>query len=191
MSSKFRPLIITTLLVSICLLNTGCAGMLMRNAVLGEGTYSELSGTLPSIQDGKGRVFLYLAKGGPNLWNTAGIFTTLSIDDRIYNIAGETFFYVDLRIGKHQVTSSSASKMSKGAINLTYVLGENVVEFELSDQDVKYIKIDCDGGNTPLARSNEYSPILVEDNQSALKEISNLEYIKAFETNSKVTDSSV
>lgn len=193
MFRKQKLLIYCILLISTILLNTGCGGLVgvcYRSLAVGDSdSYSELVASLPSIPEGRGRVFIYMVEGDPSVLNTSGLFTTLSLDNRIYHIAGATFFYADLRLGKHKVTASSAGKMAKGTFKKTFCFGENVAEFELSDQDVKYIKIKLTGTNTYLtARLNTYFPILVEPSQSAVKEINSLTFLEGHETNSKIGD---
>lgn len=158
------------LLMSIVLLNSGCVGMVGRSMLVGDhGTYSELSGSLPAIPEGKGRVFIYMGGGGPSIMNTLGIVgEPLSIDNIMHFAAGETFFYVDLDIGKHKVT---ASKTVKGFFKKTFCMGENAVDFELLNQDIKYIRIDVKGIHP---RWNSYYPILIESNQIAENEMRNL-----------------
>ncbi|MGB5847407.1 MAG: hypothetical protein WBH40_02905, partial [Ignavibacteriaceae bacterium] len=95
----------------------------MREFEIGDdGTYSEISKTLPAIPEGKGRVFLYMLEGGASLANTYGVAPKLTIDNYAYRILGDTFFYIDLKIGKHLVT---ASKINEGDYDKKYSLGEN------------------------------------------------------------------
>lgn len=169
---KQRPAGLFILLACIILFNGGCAGIMGRRMIVGNnGTYSELSIALPAISEGKGRVFVYMAGGGPSILNTAGILAEpLSIDNTMYFIAGKTFFHVDLDIGKHTVT---ASKTVKGFFKKTFCMGKNAIEFELLNQDIKYIKINIKGTFiTP--KFNTYYPILLESNQNAENEMRRL-----------------
>lgn len=172
MNRKQRLLRCYSLVTCVILLNSGCAGMAGRSMLVGnEGTYSELSDSRPTIPEGKGRVFIYMVDGGPTLMNSLGIVgEPLTIDNIVHFTAGKTFFYVDLDMGKHKIT---ASKTVKGTFKKTFRMGENAVDFVLSNQDIKYIRIDVKGSAAGV-RFNKYHPILLESNESAENEISNL-----------------
>jgi len=180
---KKQKLLILTTLLTLCLVTAGCAGVAFRKMVVGaEAPYSEFSKTLPAIPKGKGRLFIYMKEGGPIPLNTMGLWPLLSIDKRIYHIAGTTFFYVDLYVGKHKV---SATNMTEGAFKKTYRIGENIVDFELLNQDIKYIRIDFKG-SVAYPKFNKYFPVLLESNQIAEKEIDSLKFYKTHETNYKI-----
>ena len=138
MNRKHRLLNYFILLTCIILLNSGCAGMVGRSMMVGDlGSYSELSDSLSAIPEGKGRVFIYMTDGGGSLMNTMGVVgEPLSIDNDVYFFAGETFFFVDLDIGKHKIT---ATNMTSGFVKRTFHLGENALDIVISNQDVKYI----------------------------------------------------
>lgn len=176
-------------LICIISFNTGCAGMVGRSMMVGNlGTYSELLDSLSTIPDGKGRVFIYTLDGGPTLMNTAGItMEPLSIDNDVYFFAANTFFFVDLDIGKHKIT---ATNMTTGFVKRTFHLGENVIDIEISNQDVKYVRIDMKG-NIVLPKSATFHPILLESNQSVINEISSLKLYKFHPKVSKSTESNV
>ena len=162
------------LFICIALLNSGCMGMVMRNIAIDDAkVYSEFSESLPAIPEGKGRIFIYMVDGGPSVLNTLGIVgAALTIDDNVQFISGKTFFYADLDIGKHEVT---ASKVVSGVFKITFDRGENVIDFVLSDQQVRYVKIDFRGYiGTP--RFGTYHPILLESNQDAETEINDLKF---------------
>lgn len=182
-----QTLSILIVLTAICLFNTGCAGMLFRYAIVGDdGEYSKIVTSLPAIPQNKGRVFIYMPEGGPNIMNTMGIWVEFSIDERIHHIAGETFFYIDLKTGKHKI---SANKMTTGFFKRTYQLGENVIDFELLNQEVKYVKVYYKG-TVAYSKFNTYFPILIEP-KSAVNEIKPLKFYKDHETNLKLGDSSL
>lgn len=175
MKQKLRLLNYFILLICVVLLNSGCMGMMMRNSLIGDGkTYSELSESLPAVPEGKGRAFIYMVDGGPSVLNTLGIVgAALTIDNSVQFISGETFFYVDLNIGKHEVTASKV--ITGGVFKKTFGRGENAIDFVLSDRQVKYIRIDFKGYiGTP--RFGTYHPILFESNQNAKTEISDLKF---------------
>lgn len=182
MNRKHRLLNYFILLTCIILLNSGCAGMVGRSMMVGDlGSYSELSDSLSAIPEGKGRVFIYMTDGGPSLMNTMGVVgEPLSIDNDVYFFAGETFFFVDLDIGKHKIT---ATNMTSGFVKRTFHLGENALDIVISNQDVKYIKIDMKGNTA------KFYPTLIESNQSAKNEISNLKLFKFHPKSSKSTES--
>lgn len=150
-------------------------GMIMRSIAIDDaGTYAELSETLPAIPEGKGRLFIYMVDGGPSVLNTLGIVAeAFTIDNDIRFISGKTFFYVDLSIGKHEVTASRV--ITGGVFKKIFNKGENRVDFVLSNQQAKYIKIDFRGYiGTP--RFGTYHPIILESSQIAETEIDNLRF---------------
>ena len=177
MNKKFKFLKYFIILAFVTLLNSGCMGLVGKNMMLETGgTYSEFSTSQPPIPEGKGRVFIYMVDGGSSFANTMGVLgEPLSIDDIVHFIAGETFFYVDLDIGKHTVT---ASKMFKGVIKKTIVRGENAVDLVLSNQDVKYIRIDIKG-TIAIRNAATYYPILLDSNKNAAIEINSLKLYTA------------
>ncbi len=187
MNRKQRLFNYFILLTSIVLLNSGCAGILVRSMAPDYGTYSELLDSLTAIPDGKGRVFIYMVDGGPTVMNVGVLAAPLSIDNDVYFFAGKSFFFVDLDIGKHKLT---ATNMTSGFVKRTYHLGENALDIVISNQDVKYIRIDMKG-NLVLPNSATFHPILLESNQSAISEISSLELFKFHPKSYKNTESTV
>ena len=172
---KLRLLNCCILLTCIILSNSGCMGILMRKSMIGnEGKYEELINTLPPIAEGKGRVFVYMTDGGATVINTFGIIAEpLSIDNIMHFISGKTFFYVDLDVGKHKLTSS---KMIKGAFKKTIHEGENVLNFELLNQEIKYIRIDFKGTNRVFGKFASTYPFLVELDETVKKKINHLKF---------------
>ena len=126
-----------------------------------------------------------MTSGGPSVLYTPGMFIPVSIDNRIHNVAGATFFYVDLYPGENKISATNLSDM-KG-LKRTFHLGENIVDFELAKQDIKFIKIEIEGINAKLGiRSSTFHPVLIDSKENAEKEISTLKYYKTHETNIKV-----
>ncbi len=173
MNQKSRLLVFLPL-IFIVIMTSGCMGAIMRNSAIGDAkTYAELSPTLPAIPNGKGRVFIYMTDGGPSVFNTMGIVAqSLTIDNTVQFISGETYFYADLGAGEHSVTSE---KVISGLIKRTTQKGENAIDFKLLDQEVKYIRIDFKGvGSNP--KFGSFHPSLPESNEKAETEISDLKF---------------
>ena len=169
-------------LVGILMLTSGCAFMIHEAQLKGSETgYSVLKPSLPSPEQGKGRLFVYLTSGGPSAsWALGigaqmnGIFT---IDDTVYNYLGGSYFYVDLPAGPHSVT---AEKVGGGFRK--YRRGKNVAEVELRSGQDSYVRIDLTG----VGVFTTANPILV-DRQTAEDEIAELRIAKNYETEHKVT----
>lgn len=162
------------LLTSIALLNTGCMGGVSRDILVGDhGTYSEHSAAWPAIPQGKGRVFIYMVDGGPSIMNTLGIVgEAITIDNYIQYATGETFFYGHLKPGKHKLT---VTNVIKGTFERTFGEGDNAVDFELQDQEIKYIRIDIQGIHPKF---NSYYPVLIESSEIAENEMRDLKLYK-------------
>ena len=112
-----------------------------------------------------------------------GLNPRVSIDDLIHGLSATFFFYADLKVGHHQITTG---KLTIGSFKKTYCYGESVVDFELSDQEVKYFKIDYEGKNAPnLAK---FYIALVDSNQTAVNEINDLTFLKNHGGISKIGD---
>jgi hypothetical protein len=112
-----RKSILTLILISVLLMNTGCGGLIVRGAAL-EGRYDEIKDTLPAIPEEQGRVVIYMTAGGPNLWSTLGIITKVKVDQITFEeMMGASFFYLDLGKGAHNITA-----------------GKNSIDFELNDK---------------------------------------------------------
>ncbi len=172
---KLKLLGFCILLTCVVLSSSGCMGLLTRKMMIGnEGKYSELSNALAPIKEGKGRVFIYMTDGGATIINTFGLIAEpLSIDNIMHFISGRTFFYVDLDVGEHKLTSS---KMIKGAFKKTIYEGENVLDFELLNQEIKYIRIDFKGTNRGFGKFASTNPFLVELDDDVKSKLNNLKF---------------
>ena len=108
-----------------------------------DGKYEQMVDTLPAIPEGKGRLFVYMKGGGATIFNTLGIVgEALSIDDIVYFASGKTFFYVDLDAGTHFMTNN---RLIKGFFARLLTYGKSRTDFELANQEVKYIRLDYKG----------------------------------------------
>ena len=186
MIKRLKLLISLILLSSICLMNSGCMMLMAKVATSNVGTYATVIDSLPPIPEGSGRVFIYMVRGGPNISNAFGLNPSVSIDDRIHGLSAKFFFYEDLKIGQHKITTG---KLTTGSFKKTYRYGESLVDIELSDQEVKYIKIDYEGKNvSTLAKFVTFYLALVDSNQTAVNEINDLKFLKKHGGTAKIGD---
>lgn len=155
MKKKVKGLIKNSvlLMLSFCILSTtGCVGMALRSITTGP-TYAKGKHTLPDVASDRGRLFVYLVDGGPNLMNTMGRNNACTVDRQMYGIAGKSYWLVDLEPGHHKVTANGV----KGwGFNARY--GKYAVEFDLEQGEKKYCRIDIDGFGSFI----HWKPIMVE-----------------------------
>jgi hypothetical protein len=160
-----RKSILTLILISVLLMNTGCGalyGSIVRGAAL-EGRYDEIKDTMPAIPEEQGRVVVYMTAGGPRFWNMIGIITKIKVDHTTFpEMLGASYTYLDLEKGAHNITT-----------------GKNTLDFELNDKDIKYVRIDAKD-YIFIRVLNKYNPILIESD-IAETEIAKLKYNKDFE----------
>ena len=186
MIKKLKLLIGLILVSSLALMNTGCMMLMAKVATGNVGTYATVIDSLPPIPEGSGRVFIYMVRGGPNISNGFGLNPSVSIDDRIHGLSAKFFFYEDLKVGEHKITTG---KLTTGSFKKTFCYGESSLDLELSDQEVKFIKIDYEGKNvSTLAKFVTFYLTLVDSNQTAINEINDLKFLKKHGGIAKIGD---
>lgn len=136
--------------------------------------------TLSEIPPGKGRVFVYLKEGGPNILNTKGATDYCTVDEYGYEIMGKTFWYLDLPIGSHTITATDAVNFWTSRPKY----GKKKLEFDLSEGETVFVRMNT-GGTTALEVTMTYTPVIVSSEEAEL-EIANLDYYRKFETGKTV-----
>ncbi len=132
---------------------TGCVGMIARGVTTGK-KYSEAKTTIQPIPSGYGRLFVYLVDGGPNIINTLGVVSTCTVDRQVCEIAGKSYFFIDLLPGRHKVTSGSVNGVI-GLFGAKY--GKYAEDFDLGCGKTKYCRLDLNG----FGAFTEIKPIMV------------------------------
>jgi len=167
---KFSIVVCLALLINL----SGCAGVIMRSIEVGDnGTYDEIKNTLPQIAEGKGRLYVYLGEGGPDLVNTLGILNYYSVDDKVYLFAGGAFSFLDL-IPKTYLFSVDDAWRAVGAEKIH--VGKFKLDLNIESGKELFLKINMKG-STFMAGLNSYDATLV-DKEIALSEIKGLKYLK-------------
>jgi hypothetical protein len=153
---------------------TGCMGVAIRHIEKGsETSYAELKNSVPPVPPGFGRLFVYLAGGGPNVVNTMGLMGHCVVDEDVYGIMGKTYWYIELPPGDHKITDSSAG------IKARIYYGKNSVYFNLKDSGIVYCRMEFKGWGA-------YTPVIVEPS-TAEQQLPGLDFYKNFNKNKKVT----
>ncbi|MDX2368836.1 MAG: hypothetical protein QNK36_10590 [Colwellia sp.] len=104
-----------------------------------ETTYQETLASIPSLNTGEGRVFIYIPKGGPDIMSTLGVIDFISIDKYIFRFGGESYFYLDIEAGSHHVTTTDVVK--PGFTNNKRQYGKNSTEITVPEGEVIYLRI--------------------------------------------------
>ena len=134
MKNLYRlPLVIFTLVVL-----SGCTGAILRGGMTDKITYQETLNSISGVETGKGRVFIYIPKGGPDIISTMGVMDFISIDKDIYRFGGESYFYLDIDSGPHNLTVTEVVKV--GFKNKKQY-GKNRLEITALEGDVIYLRI--------------------------------------------------
>jgi len=102
-------------------------------------TYQETLVSIPDIDTGKGRIFIYTQKGGPNIMSTLGVIDFISIDKNIFRFGGESYFYFDIGAGSHQATITDVVK--KGFASNKKQYGKNKIDLSVPEGGVVYMRI--------------------------------------------------
>ena len=103
-----------------------------------EVTYQKTLNSIPGVESGKGRAFVYIPKGGPDVMSTMGVIDFFSIDDTIFRFGGESYFYIDIDAGSHHVT---VTEVVKAGLRNTKQYGKNKIEIFAPEGDVIYLRI--------------------------------------------------
>jgi hypothetical protein len=93
--------------ISLCLLLTGCGGLVgVAGRSAGTGNeYASWKSAMPGIQPGTGRLFVYIP-GGPNILDVTGGTQIFGVDKDVCGALGGAFMYVDLPVGEHEVSAN-------------------------------------------------------------------------------------
>ncbi len=135
MKNSYKSLlVILTIIVAL----SGCTGAVLRGGMTDKETYQETVVSISGIDAGKGRVFIYAPKGGPNIVDTMGVMDFLSIDKDIYRFGGESFFYLDIETGSHNAT---ITEVVKAGIKNKKQYGQHQIEISIPESGVTYLKI--------------------------------------------------
>ena len=135
MQNSYKLLLtIYTLIVAL----SGCTGAVLRGGMTGNTTYQETLANLSGIETGKGRVYIYIPKRGPNIMSTMGVIDFISIDKNIYRFGGESYFYLDIEAGPHNAT---ITEVVKAGLKNKKQYGKNKIEITIPESDVVYLKI--------------------------------------------------
>ena len=129
--------LLLVMLTSVVALS-GCTGAVLRGGMTDKETYQETLDNISGIDAGKGRVFIYVPKGGPNIMSTMGVMDFLSIDKDIYRFGGESYFYLDIETGSHNAT---VTEVVKTGFKNKKQYGKNQIKISTPEGGVAYLKI--------------------------------------------------
>lgn len=135
MKNTYKPI---TILFALLIVLSGCVGAALRGGMTEKTTYRELLATIPIIESGKGRVFIYAPKGGPDIMSTLGVIDFISIDRDIFRFGGESYFYLDIETGSHKVTTTS---VVKAGFKNKKRYGENTKSINVREREAIYLRI--------------------------------------------------
>ncbi len=135
MNNIFKPLSIMLVLIATLF---GCAGAALRGGMTDKITYQKTLTSIPDIDTGKGRIFIYIPKGGPNIISTLGVIDFISIDKDIFRFGGESYFYLDVEAGSHHVTTT---EVVKAGFKNKKQYGKNSTEISVPEGEVIYMRI--------------------------------------------------
>jgi len=102
-------------------------------------SYQETLGSIPDIASGKGRAFIYIPKGGPDIISTLGVIDFISVDESIYRVGGESYFYLDMNAGSHHVTTTEVVKKAGFTNKKQY--GKNTIDITVPEGNVTYLRM--------------------------------------------------
>jgi len=135
MKNIYKPLFIMLILVVTL---SGCVGGALRGGMTDKTTYQETLASIPDINAGEGRVFIYIPKGGPDIMSTLGVIDFISIDNDIFRFGGESYFYLDVEAGSHHVTTT---EVVKAGFKNKKQYGKNSTEISVPEREVVYMRI--------------------------------------------------
>ena len=135
MKESYKRLpILFALIISL----TGCVGAAMRGGMTDDISYQQTMATSPSIAPGYGRIFVYSPIGGPNIASILGVIDFLSIDKDIVRFGGESYFYMDVPAGTHDLTTTA---IVTGIRKNNIQPGQNNIEVTVPEAQVVYVRI--------------------------------------------------
>ncbi|MEH6473140.1 MAG: hypothetical protein V7752_18035 [Halopseudomonas sp.] len=135
MKSLYKfPLIILALVTIL----SGCTGSVLRGGMTDKTTYQETLHNISDVKAGKGRVFIYVPKGGPDIISTLGVIDFISIDNEVYRFGGESYFYLDIKSGPHHVT---VTEVVKAGLKNKKQYGKNNLDISTPGGEVLYLRI--------------------------------------------------
>jgi len=126
--------ILLALIVSL----TGCVGAAMRGGMTDNISYQQTMATSPAIAPGHGRIVVYSPIGGPNIVSTLGVIDFISIDNDIVRFGGQSYFYLDVPAGTHNLTTTA---IVTGIRKNNIQPGKNRIELRVSEAQVVYVRI--------------------------------------------------
>ena len=180
-------------IVGMLALLSGCAGMLQdsigRSMSTGD-TYNEISKTLSPPSDGMGRLYIYrtakstathLAGNPISGMTLRKSISSCDIDGSEFRVMWETFAYVDLPEGRHEMSCPSGflKTLFKDPSKAALYESTNMIEITISRTSDVFVLLDMTMEGKSVVDSI-FQPILVNSSQ-ARTEISELpQYKSAF-----------
>lgn len=158
MKNIYKPLSIVLVLVVTL---SGCVGAALRGGMTDQTSYQDTLASIPNIGTGKGRVFFYIPKGGPDAMSTLGVIDFISVDKHIFRFGGESYFYLDIDAGIRHVTTTDV--VIAGLKNKKQY-GKNAIEIAVSEGEVNYLRI---AAQKPRAYKLELVPKLTAESEMA------------------------
>ena len=169
-------------LIAFVTSSTGCVGGVVAGP-LGRSTWVDKKNTGASLltqappKAGNGRLVVYTVDGAPNLLNSFGLRDLITIGNRAYQIAGSTYFFIDLPAGSHRLTCNNVKKT--GVFKESARFGELAHSLSLPASQTVFIKLKKSGvtfsGKT-IWQVVEVSP------EAAALEVTTLSRSKMFDT---------
>ena len=160
-ASKF---LLWIMLILSTLSSVGCAETIAyhiaRKVSLGD-EYAQFKNTSGPIKPGFGRVIVYFPGGGPNILNTYGHTRFCTIDKDIYRLLGESFWSIDVPVGKHRITAQEVEPVYiRNTLRPTepgepepeegrwkyWSFGKFAVELDIREKETKYCRIEGASG---------------------------------------------
>jgi hypothetical protein len=164
------------LLAILSLLSTtGCFGLAARHLMTGK-DYSEMKTSMTPLSPGSARLFVYVLGGGPNVLDTLGLLDVCTVDEHIYRIGGDIYWYLDLVPGRHKLTVNGADITFGGG-----KYGKSVIEIDLEERETKYCRLKVEG----FGVFSRLVPELIEESV-AEHEMMKLSSHKSFKTGKTV-----
>lgn len=164
----------------------GCTGMMMNSLSYSMHTgesYSEIVKTLPPPKEGMGRLYIYrtVASTASSISYGVGIHKHIAVcdlDGKQFNITWESFFYVDLPQGQHEITCpvDYVKKRKLNTSNTALYEHTDTLHFSISNALDAFVVLDLAMKDGEIA-TDIYQPILVDSTQ-ATKEMMELPIYK-------------
>ena len=137
---SFVPVLAVVISIPMVLTLAGCGAMVHDAVVKSLPSYQETINTWPSIPDGMGRVVIFYPRLPAGGFGSGGYDSRSVLVDDIHktSLADQTFVYIDLEAGKHNV-------MYKGNM-----YRKRDISFDLSENELKFVEITYGRGKNPL-----------------------------------------